>query len=351
MTTNPTESLAQAQMEARLVRYAELRPCTNAFIDARTPGSDRKENFTIIGPGVAENPEQHVHIRIPHGFNIGGARQPPGCTNSQHSHETAEVFVIQHGSFRFKTGEHGDRGHVDLGPGDVISIPTRTFRGFDTLGDRESFMFSVLGGDDPGRVLWAPYVFEAARRHGLVLLASGRLVDTRRGETVPEGEPPMTPTGAADIARLADYDSAAIAACTVARAALAPAPESRLARFPGVAECPIVGGASPAEGLPAGRLDWPHGFHVRALHLAPGGWIPRHHRLEAEVLLMHRGALRVEWPGGALDLGAGDTLTVPVGLPRAYRNPGAIQTEVYVVRGGDAPAAPVFDATPDDPIR
>ena len=46
----------------RLVRYDELAPCLTAFIDTRSPGSDRKENFTIIGPGVAENPEQHVHI-------------------------------------------------------------------------------------------------------------------------------------------------------------------------------------------------------------------------------------------------------------------------------------------------
>jgi hypothetical protein len=82
-------------LQQRLVRYAELRPCTNAFIDARSPGSDQKENFTIIGPGVAENPHQYVHIREPHGFNIGGARQPPGCTNSMHSHDSEEVFIIR----------------------------------------------------------------------------------------------------------------------------------------------------------------------------------------------------------------------------------------------------------------
>ena len=66
-------------LEARVVRYDDLQPCRNAFIDARTPGSDAKENFTIIGPGVAENPEQYVHISEAHGFNIGGARQPPRC--------------------------------------------------------------------------------------------------------------------------------------------------------------------------------------------------------------------------------------------------------------------------------
>jgi hypothetical protein len=48
--------------EARLVRYVDLRPCYNAFIDCRSPGSEAKENFTIIGPGVSENPDQYVHI-------------------------------------------------------------------------------------------------------------------------------------------------------------------------------------------------------------------------------------------------------------------------------------------------
>ncbi len=338
-----TNSVVTAQqMRERLVRYAELRPCTKAFIDTSTPGSDRKENFTIIGPGVAENPAQHVHIRIPHGFNIGGARQPPGCTNSQHSHETAEVFVIHTGGFRFKTGEHGTNGHVDLGPGDVISIPTHAFRGFDTLGDDTSFMFSVLGGDDPGRVLWAPYVFEAAREHGLVLLASGRLIDTRRGETVPEDDRPMPVTSAADLARLAVLDSAGIAACTMRRAQLVAAPRGPFARFPGVAEAPIVGAANPAEHMPAGRLAWPHGFHVRALHLEPGSEIGAHRRFEPEVLLMHRGTLTFDWENGSLELGPGDTLSVPVGLVRCYRNTGAARVEVYVVRGGDAPAAPQF---------
>ncbi len=335
-------SLSAAQMRERLVRYAELRPCTTAFIDARTPGSDRKENFTIIGPGVAENPDQHVHIRIPHGFNVGAARQPPGCTNSQHSHDTAEVFVVHFGRFRFKTGERGDAGQVDLGPGDVISIPTRAFRGFDTIGDEPSFMFSVLGGDQPGRVLWAPYVFDAAARHGLVLLRSGRLIDTRNGETATAEDPPMPATDGAELAQLRVLDSNAIAACTVARADLEPAPDGPWSRLTGVAECPIVGAASAAEQMPAGRLAWPHGFQVRALHLQAGARIPRHARLEPEVLLVHEGELQVGWPGGELLLGAGDTLTVPVGLPRHYANRGTAGAEIYVVRGGDAPAAPRF---------
>src|SRR3569623_1313917 len=94
----------QEAMEKRLVRYADLKGLRNAFIDARTPGSDRKENFTIIGPGVSENPAQVVHIPEAHGFNIGAARQPFGCTNSQHSRLPAETFVVHSGKWRFVFG-------------------------------------------------------------------------------------------------------------------------------------------------------------------------------------------------------------------------------------------------------
>ncbi|MFN5009954.1 MAG: cupin domain-containing protein [Gammaproteobacteria bacterium] len=341
---NLTDSTDPQALRARWVRYSELVPCTNAFIDTRTPGSDRKENFTIIGPGVAENPDQHVHIRLPHGFNIGGARQPPGCTNSQHSHKTAEVFVVLQGGFRFKTGVEGDRGAVDLGPGDVISIPTDAFRGFDTVGAETSFMFAVLGGDDPGRVLWAPYVFEQAKAHGLVLLESGRLIDTANGGKIPPDDPPVEPTTAAEAARLATIDSAGIAACTVRHLSLVSGvPLGPFADLPGVRETPIIGPANPAEGLPAAPLGWLHGFHLRALHLEPGAQIPPHRRSEEEVILMHSGRLVVRWAQGEFVLEPGDTFTVPIGLVHSFHNTEGTKAECYVVRGGDHPAAPAFE--------
>ncbi len=89
------------EMEQRIVRYGDLVPCKTAFIDAHTPGSDQKENFTIIGGGVSESPDQHVHIRDTPGFNIGAAGQPPKCRNSLHSHHTAEVFFVLKGRWHY----------------------------------------------------------------------------------------------------------------------------------------------------------------------------------------------------------------------------------------------------------
>jgi len=42
-----TKKISIDEMKTRLVRYGELKPCKTAFIDAHTPGSNQKENFTI----------------------------------------------------------------------------------------------------------------------------------------------------------------------------------------------------------------------------------------------------------------------------------------------------------------
>ena len=333
----PTKAMISLnELSHRLVRYDDLRPCTSAFIDARTPGSDRKENFTIIGPGVAENPDQYVHINIPHGFNIGAARQPPRCINSQHSHQTAEVFIVHSGSWRFNTGEHGTDGYVDLQAGDVISIPTNVFRGFENIGDAIGFLFAVLGGDNPGRVTWAPYVLEQAAKHSLVLLENGRLIDTTL-EPVPAGAIPMPATTAADVARLRRYNSDEIASCVVRQTELVA--NGGLSVCSGFEECPIIGSANAPEQISGGKLSWLHGFQLRALRVAPHASCPAHSRDEAEVLLMQSGELTIEWQSESLTLRSGDVLTVPAGLARRYRNNGATPATVYVVRGGDHPAA------------
>lgn len=333
------ENSVSDMLAQRLVRYQGLRPCTTAFIDTRTPGRQEKENFTIIGPGVAENPDQHVHIRIPHGFNIGGARQPPGCINSQHSHETAEVFIIHSGTWAFYLGPECEDGEVVLGPGDTISIPIHVFRGFKNVGDDVGFMFAVLGGDDPGHVTWAPSVFEQAGDYGLLLLDDGSLIDTTRDEHIPEGKKPMAPTTASDVARLRRMTAEELADCVVRNNELRPASNAEMA-LAGLKEIPIIGAASPDEHLDAGKMSWRHGFHVRHIAVDPGATTKQHQRDEEEVILMQEGALTVHFPEGEVVLHAGDVFTIPVGLSRAFSNTGSGLCEAYVVRGGDHPRPP-----------
>ena len=179
-------------IQDRIVRYGDLQPCKTAFIDAHTPGSDQKENFTIIGGGVSESPDQHVHLTDKIGFNIGAAGQPPKCRNSLHSHTTAEVFFVLRGRWRFFWGRWGDAGEFVAEEGDIFNIPTGIFRGFENIGTDYGMIMAILGGDDAGGgVTWAPQVIEDARDHGLILGENGVLYDSKKGESLPHNVGPM----------------------------------------------------------------------------------------------------------------------------------------------------------------
>ena len=334
------DSWTPEQMATRLVRYDDLRPCLNAFVDTYTPDSDKKENFTIIGPGVAEHPDQHVHISEPHGFNIGGARQPPGCLNSQHSHKTEEVFIVHSGQWAFRGGEKGEQGEVILGPGDCISIPVNVFRGFENVGNDIGYLFAVLGQDDPGHVTWAPDVFDKAEDYGLVLLENGQLVDTTKGEHLPEGVKPMMPTSPEQVAAHRILSSEDMSQCVFPANQQCCDSGSDLANgYKGVVESPLIGVANPLEGIKAGKMDWNHGFQVRRLDFDVEGAIVAHSRAEAEVVYVYGGTIAFGWKGGELLMNSGDVLTVPVGLTHSFKNTSDDEAVAYVVRGGDQPAA------------
>jgi mannose-6-phosphate isomerase-like protein (cupin superfamily) len=184
--------MSKSPIQSRIVRYGELKPCKTAFIDAHTPGSDQKENFTIIGGGVSESPDQHVHITDKIGFNIGAAGQPPKCRNSLHSHTTAEVFFVAKGRWRFFWGRYGTAGEFIAEEGDIFNIPTGIFRGFENVGQDYGMIMSMLGGDDAGGgVTWAPQVIQDAQDHGLMLGDNGVLYDSKKGEELPHNVGPM----------------------------------------------------------------------------------------------------------------------------------------------------------------
>lgn len=325
----------------RVVRFQELIPCKTAFIDAKTPGSDQKENFCIIGAGVAENPDQITHIQIPHGFDIGAAKQPRGCKNSHHSHDTEEVFFVHRGRWKFTWGEHGTDGHVVLGQGDMISLPLHLFRGFENVGDDEGFLLSVLGLNQDGtagQVVWAPHVIEQARHHGLILWEDGRLIDTTRGGQIPlQGRPmqPLKPEALARFKRLT-LDDMLKGVCFCSQLS-AEAYQGGLNAVAGVTENVMIGIADNQEGLPAGRINWPHGFSVRHLRLVPGASTHWHQRFEEEVILVHQGSIQVETTHQVLTLAVGDVLTCPIELARNYLNISRSDAELLIVRRTDTP--------------
>ena len=103
------------ELARRTIRRADLVAAENAFIDCRTPGSEKKLNYAIIGSGVSET-DQYVNLDEPHGFQLGGASMPPGVNNSLHLHFTAEVFIVVAGTYTFRWGRARSKASTSAAP-------------------------------------------------------------------------------------------------------------------------------------------------------------------------------------------------------------------------------------------
>jgi quercetin dioxygenase-like cupin family protein len=308
-----------------VVRYGELRPCKTAFIDAHTPGSDQKENFTIIGGGVSESADQHVHITSTPGFNIGAAGQPPKCRNSLHSHRTAEVFFALKGRWRFFWGRWGKAGEVTLEEGDIINIPTGIFRGFENIGTDYGMIMAILGGDDAGGgVIWAPQVIEDARDHGLVLGANGKLYDSKKGQHLPSGVGPMPVLTEAELQAFPEPTTAQVVPGHVARywdlIALAD-------RQPAV----VIGTNGALRDRPGFEVTFLARGSAQTTAVASA---------KSTVLMPMRGHWTLGWTGGTTVLNPGDTALVPAGVAYTVVPSMTGEASLYRVVGTDDAAGP-----------
>lgn len=313
--------ISQTEMEKRIVRYGELKPCRTAFIDAHTPGSNQKENFTIIGGGVSESADQHVHIKDTPGFNIGAAGQPPKCRNSLHSHRTAEVFFVLKGRWRFFWGRWGKAGEVVLEEGDIFNIPTGIFRGFENIGTDYGMIMAILGGDDAGGgVIWAPQVIEDAKDHGLVLGENGKLYDTKKGQSLPDGIKPMPLLTEEELRAFPETPVQDVVRDYVAR-------YWDLMALAQKAPAKVIGEQALLRDKP--------GFEVELL---TRGSIPEEAYVNErhEVLMVMRGHWKLAWDGGQSVLAPGDTCAVPPGIKRSLAPAMTGEASLYrVVSTGD----------------
>ncbi len=310
--------------QVQIVRYGELIPCKTAFIDAHTPGSDQKENFTIIGGGVSESPDQHVHIKQTPGFNIGAAGQPPKCRNSMHSHRTAEVFFVLKGKWRFFWGLHGTAGEVTLEEGDIFNIPTGIFRGFENIGTDYGMVMAILGGDDAGGgVIWAPHVIEDAADHGLVLAETGKLIDTKKNEQLPDGVKPMPMLSSEELKKFPEPTTTEVVSKYVAR----------------YWDLMALSDRQPAHVIGEGAIiqDQP-GFDCHFLSASSQSTGPYQFDGQ-EVFMVMRGHWTFNFDGHSEQiLAPGDTVWIPPNLSRSFSPAMAGEASLYRVRSNDAPA-------------
>ncbi len=336
--------VTEGDLAERVIRRDALISCSTAFIDCRTPGSDLKENYALIGSGVSQNPDQFINLQVPHGYNVGGAAMPNGVTNSLHLHFTAEVFVIVEGEYTFRWGVDGQAGEFVGRAGDIVSVPTWIFRGFTNTGPDENFMFTVLGQDTTGGIIWGPSVLREAEGFGLYLSADNQLVDTSDGRQLDPEVELVTPMPQKQIDELEVWT-----------------PERMRRRLVTVDDRAWSSHALMCTALEEGQVDLaliigfgitehrsqepaifnPHGFSLAVLRAEPGKAMLQHRVTETQVLIVRKGRWEVrlnEREQVSVILEENDTLSIPVGAWREFVSVGDETGELYIVTGGDARA-------------
>jgi mannose-6-phosphate isomerase-like protein (cupin superfamily) len=313
------------ELERRTVRRSEWVACNSAFIDCRTPGSDRKENYAFIGSGVSQNADQFVNLTELHGYNVGAAGMPNGVTNNLHLHFTAEVFINFGGTFRVRWGVDGKQGEYVSNDGDVISVPTWIFRGFTNEGPDDGILLTFLGQDVTGGIIWGPSVLRDAEKHGLWLTADNRLIDTVAGDVIPTDVPLIKPMQQRYIDELTAYTPEELRQRVTQPGDRVFRPRSFLCTgLPGGnAELALVIGYGMTEDRRAvPRVHEPHSFNLAWLRAKPGEGLLRHRHHETQVVTVKSGRWRVTLNDGpaaeSVELGRLDMLSVPAGSWRQF---------------------------------
>ena len=337
--------MTQKDAEARHVKRDDYVSCTVAFIDCKKPGSHLKENYSIIGPGVTSSDDQVVNLPEAHGFNIGAAAMPNGITNNLHIHFTAEVFIVQKGEWTFRWGSNGENEIVGRA-GDIVSVPTWIFRGFTNTGPDDGWLFTILGGDNTGGVIFHPEIIREAADYGLYISSDNRLIDTSRGEEVPPEEGRIPPMPDADVAALRDVSREEMMSRVVTRDArdFRPAFIDQAMPDGGAEIAPVIGYGITQNREHAAPITNPHGFSAEWLRLQPGQSVGPFALDDKIVLIVHEGRARLDFTDGdaSVDLNAWDTYSVPGGVPRKLTALGDTPVEMLVVVSGDHRKRPVF---------
>ncbi|WP_417812362.1 cupin domain-containing protein [Thalassospira alkalitolerans] len=340
--------VSQHEANNRHITSDDYVSCTVAFIDCKKPGSHLKENYSIIGPGVTSSDEQVVNLPEPHGFNIGAAAMPNGITNNLHIHFTAEVFVVQKGEWTFRWGSNGENEVVGRA-GDIVSVPTWVFRGFTNTGPDDGWLFTVLGGDNTGGVIFHPEIIREAADYGLYISSDNTLIDASRGDTVPDESGRIPPMPDAEMADLRTVSRDEMMSRVVTEGARDFRPAFIDAHLPGGGAqiAPVIGFGLTQNRNHSTPITNPHGFSIEWLRMEAGQKVSPFTLDDKMVVIARSGKLRLLLNDGAdvtIDLEARDTYSIPAGVVRSIETLGDETAEALVVVAGDHRKRPAFAA-------
>lgn len=335
------------EVRRRVIGPAEFVPDTEAFVDVRLPRSRGKASYSIIGAGVSQNSGQAVNLAEPHGFCIGAASMPHGAVNNPHLHYTAEVFVCTRGRWRMTIGQRGEQT-LDIGPGAVFSAPTWVFRGFENIGADDGWLFTVLGGDDTGGIIWAPDVLRQAAATGLYLAPDHSVLEATNGQSV---EDVVVPLDDRELGSVDSYSDAELEDRVVRRETLSWSQRALLSSVLAghtAALAPVIGFGMSEDRLQRPPVWTPHGFSIEWLTVAAGSSVGLHRLAADQVLLLSEGDWEISFNRGpdseSTRPTSGSVVSVPADAWRDFANVGRTDATALIVCGGDNRSLIEWDA-------
>ena len=328
--------------QSRLVRREDFVSCHVAFIDCKLPGSTLKENYSIIGAGVTQAEDQVVNLVEDHGFAIGAAAMPNGVTNNLHVHYTAEVFMIFKGEWLFRWGADGKKGEFVGRAGDVLSMPTWMFRGFTNIGPDDGWIFTALGRDDTGGVIWHPEILRGAAEHGLYLRKDNMMVDLSTGAAKPDEADLLQPLTDEFVATLHHPSVEEMRARITTAEERAWSDRALLQSvLPGhrAAMAPVIGWGMNQDRTARPKVTNPHNFSVEWLQIEPGQSIGPFRVAPKQVLIIASGSVSIGLEdGSSVVANPWDVFSVPANMWRTLTSVGEEPVVMTVTTAGDARA-------------
>lgn len=338
--------LDAAEVRRRVIEPSEFVPDTEAFIDVRLPRSRGKVSYSLIGGGVSQNSGQSVNLTEPHGFCIGAASMPHGTVNNPHLHYTAEVFICTRGRWRMTIGQRSEQT-LEIGPGTVFSVPTWVFRGFENIGSDDGWLFTVLGGDDTGGIIWAPDVLRQAAETGLYLASDHTVLDSANGQSVDDA---IVPLADDEFESVDSYSNSQLRSRAIGLEALDWSRRSLLSSVlagHASALAPVIGFGISEDRRQSPAIWNPHGFSIEWLSVPAGSRIGLHRLDVSQVLLLSQGDWEISFNRSDVTESTRPppetVVSVPAGVWRDFANAGSGDATALVVCGGDERALVEWD--------
>ena len=152
-----SKPVPRAAMLANVFRFGAMPQSDRAFIDAIIPGHNRIL-MGALGRGTADE-NLKPQVANAENYHIDFISAEPGNGAALHSHDTEETFICLTGCWRVAWGDNGEE-HVDLGLHDGICCPPGVMRSFSNISDRPALLLAIIGGKEPGHVIWAKSIRE-----------------------------------------------------------------------------------------------------------------------------------------------------------------------------------------------